>query len=269
MSHRDTQAQRRQRGPKRLRASMPCLLFVQRPWVFVVLFGVLAGAPTTLPCLAEDHRSLVKPQFTPLELQQRLSPPTANPQPYIARQPIAQQPIRRVSLDEPVQPTTAKPPLRLAPRSEASRQPLARPAPATPGRTLGTVAGSLGLVLGHFLVLAWCLQRTAPKRSQRLPKEAVEILGQAPLTARQQMQLVRVGNKLLLLALSPTGAETLSEITEPTEVEQLLALFRRTQPDSAAATFRQTLTELARDSSATTNNPTGSAAIRSTLRGDR
>ena len=74
-----------------------------------------------------------------------------------------------------------------------------------PGRRAGRCSWSSSGARGDF----------RPPARSLLPKEAVELLGRAPLAGRQQMQLVRVGNKLLLVALSPAGAETLTEITEP------------------------------------------------------
>jgi flagellar biogenesis protein FliO len=109
---------------------------------------------------------------------------------------------------------------------------------------LTTVAGSLGAVLALFLVIAWCTRRFSPASARALPTEAVELLGRSPLSARQQMQLVRVGNKLLLVALSATDVQTLTEISEPTEVEHLTGLCRRGQAGSASAVFRQTLAQL-------------------------
>jgi flagellar biogenesis protein FliO len=64
------------------------------------------------------------------------------------------------------------------------------------------------------------------------------------------MQLIRVGNKLILVALSPTGVEPLTEITDATEVEHLLALCRRGQKESSTAVFRQTLAQLASEPAA-------------------
>jgi flagellar biogenesis protein FliO len=64
------------------------------------------------------------------------------------------------------------------------------------------------------------------------------------------MQLVRIGNKLLLVTLSSTDAQTLTEITDPTEVEHLTALCRRGQPASASAAFKQTLAQLASEPAA-------------------
>src|SRR5262249_56772972 len=106
-------------------------------------------------------------------------------------------------------------------------------------------AAGLALALALFLVMAGGANEFSPAGATILPKEAVELLGRAPLATRQQAHLVRIGNKLLLVAISPTGAETLTEITEPTEVEHLTALCRRGKPTSSTLAFRQALTELA------------------------
>jgi flagellar biogenesis protein FliO len=121
-------------------------------------------------------------------------------------------------------------------------------------------------VLGLFFVLAWCLQRVGPKNSARLPKEAVDVVGEAPLVGRQQMQLVRVGNRLLLLAIQSGSAETLVEISEPAEVEHLLALCRRGAAGSASATFRQALEEMA---GGREDAPRGRTAAVAGMRGGR
>lgn len=153
-------------------------------------------------------------------------------------------------------PVTARPPqssppvaapLRLAPRTGAGKHPLVKPATPSVSSAVGTVVGSLGVVLGLFLVIAWCSRRFAPAGALPLPKEAVELLGQAPLAGRQQMRLLRVGNKLLLVALSPAGIETLTEITDAAEVEHLTALCLRNRPGSSQAAFQQVLTQLASD----------------------
>jgi flagellar biogenesis protein FliO len=149
----------------------------------------------------------------------------------------------------PADPEGAVTPLKLSPRSERSTVSPAKPIVPTPANAVGTVAGSLGIVLGLFLVIVWISRRFAPAGSAMLPKEAVELLGRAPLVGRHQAQLVRVGNKLLLVALTPAGCETLTEVTEPTEVEHLLALCRRSRPGSSTAAFNQVLGQLASEPS--------------------
>jgi flagellar biogenesis protein FliO len=164
-------------------------------------------------------------------------------------------PVRLSAAEIPAAPLAAQEPLKLTPRNATGNKKLVKPLVPTPGGAAGTVAASLGIVLGLFLVLAWCCRRFAPAGSAQLPKEAIELLGRAPLSAKQQMQLVRVGNKLLVVALSATGAETLTEITDPVEVERLLALCRRGQPTSASASFGQLLGQMERETTTSNASP--------------
>ena len=66
-----------------------------------------------------------------------------------------------------------------------------------------------------------------------LPAEAFEVLGRSPLANRQQAQLLRCGNKLLLVCVGAAGAETLTEITDPAEVERLVETCRRGRSGAA------------------------------------
>jgi flagellar biogenesis protein FliO len=104
-------------------------------------------------------------------------------------------------------------------------------------------------VLGLFLMIAWSTRKFAPAGATPLPKEAVELLGRAQLAARQQMQLVRVGNRLLVVAITAGAAETLTEITDPAEVEHLLSLCRRGDSSSSTVAFRQALHQLSKEPS--------------------
>ena len=110
--------------------------------------------------------------------------------------------------------------------------------------SLITVAGSLGIVLGLFLVTMWCFRRGMPKSARSLPPEVVEVLGRAPLAGRQQMHLIRFGNKLVLAAVSPSGVDTISEITDPIEANRLAGYCEQTRSTSATATFRGILDRL-------------------------
>ena len=112
-----------------------------------------------------------------------------------------------------------------------------------------TVVSSLAVVLGLFFVLAWAMRRATPRGSTILPTEVVEVLGRAPLAGRQQVHLLRCGTRLLLVSVTPTGAETLTEITDPDEVNRLAGLCRQARPDSATATFRQVFGQLSRQGS--------------------
>jgi flagellar protein FliO/FliZ len=96
------------------------------------------------------------------------------------------------------------------------------------------VVGSLAVVLGIFFLIAWLLRRASPNGSAILPAEAFEVLGRAALASRQQVHLLRCGNKLLLVCVSVNGVETLTEISDPAEVDRLSALCRQSRPGGAA-----------------------------------
>jgi flagellar protein FliO/FliZ len=204
--------------------------------------GMTVEQPQLLPAAAALQAKRLAPMLEP--------PPSAGPSSLRRSQPPVN--FRLVSAEEPVTDRTAEKSLRLVPRGEQARAsngvgngPRAVPMANSPTTALATVGGSLAAVLGLFLIAIWCTRRFAPAGTNALPKEAVELLGRAPLAGRQQMQLVRVGNKLLLVALSPVGAETLTEITEPAEIEQLLALCRRGRPGTSSTLFREALAQLA------------------------
>lgn len=117
-----------------------------------------------------------------------------------------------------------------------------------PNPSLVTVAGSLLLVVGMFLVVAWALRRSGAAGPAALPGDVIEVLGRAPLPGKQQsIQLIRCGNKLVLVALSPAGADPLTEITDPTEVERLAGLCRQAHPHSNTQAFQQVLEQLGRE----------------------
>lgn len=80
---------------------------------------------------------------------------------------------------------------------------------------------SLGLVVGGYLILVMSLRWLGKGSTGALPKEVVEVLGMAPLNAKQSLQLVRLGSKLLLLIHGPEGTHSLGEISNPHEVEHL------------------------------------------------
>ncbi len=123
-------------------------------------------------------------------------------------------------------------------RAEAARRPLEQ----LP--SLAPMASGLAIVLGLFLAAAWVFRRAAPKAATLLPGEVVEILGRAPLAGRQQMHLLRCGNKLLLVSVTPAGAETLTEVTDPSEVDRLAGLCRQAHAQSATVAFRQVFQQL-------------------------
>jgi len=136
----------------------------------------------------------------------------------------------------------------LAPPSGSRNTAPGTATPVTPTKALTTVLASLGVVLGLFLLVVWFTRRALPKAVGGLPSEVVEVIGRAPLANRQQMSLVRIGHKLVLLSVTQHGAESLTEITDPDEVNRLCGICRAGQPGSISATFRQVLGQMSSQS---------------------
>lgn len=185
-----------------------------------------------------------------------IHPPTAVV--YSSGVEQAGQPPNQLAVyDAPLPSADANSPINLPPRRETSLTDLAPPGKGTSSRdmykgvssSLVTVLGSLAIVLGLFFLVVWLMRRGMPKAARILPTEAVEVLGRAPLPGKQQMHLVRCGPKILLLSVSATGAETLTEITDPDEVARMIALCYRSQPGSATATFRDVMDQFGRERS--------------------
>jgi flagellar biogenesis protein FliO len=83
-----------------------------------------------------------------------------------------------------------------------------------------------------------------PKSATALPNDVLELLGRSPLGNRHQLQLLRLGRRLLLVSVTPDSAETLAEVTDTDEVNHLTGLCRQEQTNSITNSFRQVLQQL-------------------------
>ena len=159
-----------------------------------------------------------------------------------------QSPENHVS--RPIQPPQESSPGSVAPTSvsETTRQAVVR------------VSASMAIVLAVFFLVIWFLRRSLPHQARILPEEAFEILGTAPLSSRHTIQLVRIGNRLLVVSLATGGVSSLAEISDIEEVDRLLSLCRsgRRENQSGAggelhreASFQQVLSEMGIDRTGT------------------
>jgi flagellar biogenesis protein FliO len=110
-----------------------------------------------------------------------------------------------------------------------------------------TTFGSLAVVLAAFFVLAWFIKRTRPKGMTALPLEAVELLGRRPLDGKQHLQVVRFGNKILLVAVTANSAQTLCELDDVDEVNHVLELCHKGQSGGVTDSFRQVLSQMGKE----------------------
>lgn len=103
-----------------------------------------------------------------------------------------------------------------------------------------SVAGSVAVVIGLFLLVAWMARRGTGSIPPTLPRDALEVLGRKRFAGKQEMQLVRLGNKLVLLHVVPGHVEAVCEITDPAEVDRLTGICYQLHPRSSTRTFRET-----------------------------
>lgn len=114
--------------------------------------------------------------------------------------------------------------------------------------SLTTAGAGLAVVVGLFFVCMWLLRRgSGGKQSGMLPNDAFAVLGRAPLTPQSFAQLLRVGNKLVLVAVSADGIHPLTEVIDPLEVDRLTAVCSSGKGHGPAAEFQQVLAQLARE----------------------
>ena len=102
--------------------------------------------------------------------------------------------------------------------------------------------GSLALVVGGYLALVVVLRKFGGGGQKGIPAEVVSVLGNLPYGHKQNLRLVRLGSKLVLLLNGPEGTHPIGEITDPSEVEHLAALCqgkRTARPSAPLSNFRQ------------------------------
>ena len=112
-----------------------------------------------------------------------------------------------------------------------------------------SVGGSLLIVLAAFFLLAILLRKVSPQGNRPLPKEAFECLGRYYMTQKHQLQVLRLGNRIVLVSVMPDEVSTLAEITDPEETVAFLGLCRRLDTNSATEMFRNTVASMSTNTS--------------------
>ncbi len=161
-----------------------------------------------------------------------------------------QSPVTNDEIDSPEEEQNeagAPPPLKLAPPTRSENSTDGPVDPPSAAGAVTSIVSSLAVVLGLFFLVVWFARRNGPKGGLLLPSEVLEVLGRSPLTARHQMHVVRFGNKLLLLSVTPAGAEPLAEIDDPAEVERVSGICQELKHGSITETFRQVFSQFANE----------------------
>lgn len=119
---------------------------------------------------------------------------------------------------------------------------------AIPQGSMSTAFAALAFVVGVFLFIMSLIKRNLPPSLQLLPTDAATIVGRMQLTGKQFAHLIKLGDKLALVSISPSRIDTITEVTDPDQVARLLAICG---PDwTATATIKQDYDQILRQLSA-------------------
>jgi flagellar biogenesis protein FliO len=89
---------------------------------------------------------------------------------------------------------------------------------------LVTVTSSLAVVLGLFAALVWVSRKYGSKTmGGAIPSEVLQTLGSTAIDPRTRITMLRLGNRILVVAQTASGIQPISEITDLDEVRRLTA----------------------------------------------
>ena len=114
---------------------------------------------------------------------------------------------------------------------------------------------SLAIVISLFLFIAWLFRKSQPNTFAKLPTGVLQVLWSTVMAPRQQLYVVRFGNKMLLVSHQAGQTQTLGEITDADEVHRLAGLCESNQPTSVTHSFREVLRHVASGRSDTESQP--------------
>lgn len=92
--------------------------------------------------------------------------------------------------------------------------------PISPWSQWGRTLGALALVVVLIFVARMMLKRFGPVSGAG--SRVLDVLASSTVSPRQQLLLVRVGRRVVLVGRSPAAMATLSEVTDPEEVAELV-----------------------------------------------
>ena len=189
--------------------------------------GAGAAPPAAAPPATRPSRAVTQ-QAPP-------TPTSAAPAAGAAPQPAATRPVRSEIGQRLIRREGAAASAQTRPASAAATT---RPSvPAPPAVDLPKLAGALGIVLTLIFALRAVFKHVFPSSTAAGATRAVQVLSRSILSPKQQLVLVRVGRRLIVVADSGGQMSALSEITDPDEVASLLGQIKDEKLSAAAPTF--------------------------------
>jgi flagellar biogenesis protein FliO len=132
------------------------------------------------------------------------------------------------------------------------------------------VGFALAVVLGLMLVARGVARRfSGPLVGGGRPSGVIEVLGRYPIGRAQQLVLLRMVGRVVLLHQSRAGVTTISEITDPDEVATVLARVHTAARSGPAGRFHGFLTRATGTAPAEREARNGKVVVDLTRRGRR
>jgi flagellar biogenesis protein FliO len=105
------------------------------------------------------------------------------------------------------------------------------------GMDFPRVLAALGIVIGLILVLRWCGRIFFPGVTGRPANRAIEVISRSPVSPKQQVLLIRVGRRLLVVADTGSRMNALCEINDPDEIASLVGQLREEKSSVTSRPF--------------------------------
>jgi flagellar protein FliO/FliZ len=134
---------------------------------------------------------------------------------------------------------SAQPAVEKVIRRSTDSTPTTRQAAATKGPAFDTqrVMLSLVLVIALIFVLRWASQKLFGKQIGGRASRAVQVLSRNPISPKQQLLVVQVGRRLVVVGDSGQQMNTLCEITDPDEMAALIGQLHEEKREATGNPF--------------------------------
>jgi flagellar biogenesis protein FliO len=140
-------------------------------------------------------------------------------------------------------------PIRMAPSQDAGYTSTS-PNPAAQGMDFPRVLAALGIVIGLIFVLRWLGKFLFPAATGRGGNRVIEVMSRSAISPKQQVMLIRVGKRLIVVGDTGSQMNPLCEISDPDEIAALVGQLRDEKTSSTTrafgAIFRRSRTDFER-----------------------
>jgi flagellar biogenesis protein FliO len=99
------------------------------------------------------------------------------------------------------------------------------------------VAGALGVVIGCIFIVRYIGKKLLGLQTSGSGGGVVQILSRTPVSPRQQLMLIQVGRRIVLVANCGAAMNALCEITDADEVASLAGQLQQRRRTSATSAF--------------------------------